>query len=190
MSGLLSKILISGLVSFSARCARVQPNPDDYEIIGGLKTVAFTTEVKYERENGSYYRGLKVKTEPVKLGLLSRGLYGEININEAYDISRQFVYNTLIGGRLFRLRTTNNWDNWGGHRLMVGAESELEVGSFRSVLQLDSNFSEMIFRLRASYDLVKDDRRYISPVFVYENYEGKKIWQAKIEYVRLFGAEG
>lgn len=182
----LSKILLSGLLSLSLRTARVQPNPTDYEIKGGLKTVAFQTEVKYERENGEYYRGLAVKTEPLKIKMLSKGLSGEINIDEADGINRQYIYYTLLGGRSFRLRTTNNWDNWGCHQLLIGAVADIELGNFRGAFQLDSNLEHSIFRNKISCDLIKEDDWYISPFVKYESYDGKKLWQVKVEYVKLF----
>jgi len=46
------------IFSISIRSPHIEPNPIDYEITAGIKTDSFHWIQLWERENGSYYRGI------------------------------------------------------------------------------------------------------------------------------------
>ena len=169
--------MINGLLgSLSFRNANIDGEPYDYEIVGGLSGDLLTLKVKYERENGELYRGLKLKTEEVS------GYSMVIHIDEAHNINRQYIYKTLLNiNDRITVRSTNEFNQWSEYRVMFGMVIDLSENNLMK-FQYDTNlYDRHIGRLYLTLSPIRYGNIAFTPMYRLESFDNNKSWQAKIE---------
>jgi len=193
---MIAKLLLSAFIALSMRNPKLVPNKTDFEVTGGLDSKITLLEAKYERESGGYYYGLHVLTKETKIDYsretvlkLLDGISGEININEATQTNKEYLYKTLYTPKYlpFIFRMTNEWTYWKDYRLMLGCATDIESEKIYINLQYDTNFEDRhTTRIAIATKLIYN-KYYVQPKIIYNIYDNEKEWQMKTEVGYIFG---
>lgn len=178
----MANLLLSAFIALSLHNAKIDTDKTDYEIMGGFDSTVCEVEVKSERENGNYYKGIKVLTKETNTEtLILDRISGELNINEAARINKQYIYKTLLEIKPVKLRFTNGWTHWKDYRLMVGCDLNIKNDTTAFRFQYDTNFYDRHTTRLSLKTKVKYGKYYLQPRCIYNIFEYRQEWELVTE---------
>jgi len=154
------------LFSISFRSAYVQPNPTDYEITAGLENKKSHYIFLWERENGSYYKGLDLfyNSKYLSTQYFRKDAYNvktfEVNLKYPYKKKFEIGYSRL---RDYKIDKYKN--------LLY-----LNLKTKYLKIKYQNNFTDY-YKLEVKFKSYKYGS--IEPLIIYRDYNKKKFWQLK-----------
>lgn len=180
----LAKYIFTIAFALNCRNAKIQPNPDDYHLSWKVKGVFGEIETKNEREDGVLYRGIHIRTKEIYR------TYAEIKIDEAYDLSKQYLYKNILtlptgedSEDIFKMRTAYQWTRWKDPHWLGGIEINFDTEWVTTRYEIDTNFADKyVSRISIELPLIYEEIWFVTPYFKFEDYDDDRIWKAGIEY--------
>jgi len=182
----LAKFLFTLSLAFNVRPSAVDNLPNDYLYESKIRSAYIDIEGQIERDTGERFNMIKMRSKPYM------GVYGELNIDEEYEINREYLYADIISfppkDPIFKLRTSHQWEYWKDVVWLGGLEVNFDTERIDTRFSYDSNFvNRHIIRFNFDYTWLEDEVWYVMPNFNYEYYggdlkTGEKNWKIGIEY--------
>ena len=115
------------------RSANIDGMVNDYMYESKVRSIYAEAECQIERDTGQYFNMFHIRTKPYQ------GIYAEINVDEEYQINRQYLYADLIDLDILKLRTSHQWTAWKDARWLGGLEINFDTKRIDTRYEFDTN---------------------------------------------------